>query len=336
MSECELDHVSGRVRLPRLSRPFAPATREQRVARRPCLTVRCRAGTLRTARSALRRNRQCEPPHSVRLISGLVEVSDYRDALGFPAWGPLPSWRARQEFARLLKPFFDSIDTRRISVVSGHRRLPDPGLRCIATEALRKRIDVPSSDKSSHTGRWSHDVELAFDLDRRRRFVLSYVRWVSTTYDFIEFAQVGDKRISLFNMMAKPLWQVLGPRICPFAGGSVRPLSQFFAVAQRVTQSLTSTTNQPANVRRLSVTLDEHSAPELLLLSGRTCRSLRCVGHFATRGVIQFTLARISVGLRWLCSHLMIRYNCRLWSSVRQLPPGRSWLRKRDPRPPFP
>jgi len=46
------------------------------------------------------------------------------------------------------------------------------------------------------------EVELAIDLDRRRMFVLP-LRWVSTTYDFIEFAQVGDKRIALFNMMAK-------------------------------------------------------------------------------------------------------------------------------------
>ena len=47
------------------------------------------------------------------------------------------------------------------------------------------------------------EVEFAIDLDRRRMFVLPSVGWVSTTYDFIEFAQVGDKRIALFNMMAK-------------------------------------------------------------------------------------------------------------------------------------
>jgi len=45
------------------------------------------------------------------------------------------------------------------------------------------------------------EVELAIDLDRRRMLVLPSVG--STTYDFIEFAQVGDKRIALFNMMAK-------------------------------------------------------------------------------------------------------------------------------------
>jgi len=65
------------------------------------------------------------------------------------------------------------------------------------------------------------EVELAIDLDRRRMFVLPSVGWVSTTYDFIEFAQVGDKRISLFNMMAKSS----DLRICPFAGGRVRPLA---------------------------------------------------------------------------------------------------------------
>ena len=38
------------------------------------------------------------------------------------------------------------------------------------------------------------EVELAIDLDRRRMLVLLSVGSVTTTYDFIEFAQVRDKR----------------------------------------------------------------------------------------------------------------------------------------------